>query len=137
MRGWSDELGQRCCDSYSGVNERNRLRFLPVAVLQVDLVDPLDGVGESDGNLLRGVSDVDLLVGLCEDGGGHDLVVVHAELEVKVGDQVGSGTLRLPQNEVLPDNLSDVAPHGQVLHEELKVVVLVDAVLELFHLIRA
>jgi len=76
-----------------------------------------------------------LAVRLSEDVRADDLVVVHANLEVKVGEQVRARVLELAQDEILAGDLANVAPHRQVLHEHLKVVVVVHSLLELLDLL--
>ena len=96
---------------------------------------PLHRVGEHL-DVRHLVGDVDLALRVGAHVHRHDLVHVVPDAEVQVRVQVPVRRLQVAQQQLLALHLADVAPHGQVLHEHLEVVVVLDGIREHAHLRR-
>lgn len=64
------------------------------------------------------------------DLGCHKLVPVLSQVKVEMGEEVRFTSLDLANNQILVSGVTDVTPHGKVLHKHFKEIVVVDCFLE-------
>mmetsp|Transcript_24832 Transcript_24832/g.68774 ORF Transcript_24832/g.68774 Transcript_24832/m.68774 type:complete len:201 (+) Transcript_24832:996-1598(+) len=96
--------------------------------VEFDRVRKCDGLGNFH------IGDINTTVHVGCHFGGHNLVSVVSEVKVKMRKEVSFAAFHLTNDKIFIGNISNVTPHGQILHKHFEKVIVVNGVLELLQL---
>mmetsp|Transcript_20448 Transcript_20448/g.42874 ORF Transcript_20448/g.42874 Transcript_20448/m.42874 type:complete len:245 (-) Transcript_20448:101-835(-) len=94
------------------------------------ILEPFHRVGELDSRRLVNIGNIHTTIPFSRNSNAHNLSIVRPNLKMQMGEQISVAALHLTKNGILILKVANVAPHGKVLNEHLKKVIIVNGLFE-------